>query len=155
MGGTSTPEGAGIAVELRNWAAGTPWARAAVELLVNGANGKLAHRGAPWIEHLGTGPDGRPYARIDPQKLAAGLGGMSSGERFVGRVVANLIDDQTPVALADIARLDPRQARLVLGALRTAVGLGRAAPVPSGPALAPLSAFGRGPGRPDPSGTGM
>ncbi|MDR1188854.1 MAG: hypothetical protein LBK95_15645 [Bifidobacteriaceae bacterium] len=155
MSGTSTPEGAGIAAELRNWAAGTPWARAAVELLVNGADGRLAYRGAPWIERLGTGQDGKPYARIDAAKLAAGLGGMSSGERVVGRVVANLIDDETPVALADIARLDPRQAGLVLGALRTAAGLGPAARPRPGPAMAPVSAFGRGQARPDPRGIGM
>ncbi|MDR1186119.1 MAG: hypothetical protein LBK95_01475 [Bifidobacteriaceae bacterium] len=155
MSGTRTPEGAGVAAELRNWAAGTGWARAAVEMLVNCAHGKLAHRGAPWIERLGTGQDGKPYAQINPQKLAAGLGGMSAGERFIGRVVANLIDDETPVALADIARLDPGQAGLVLGALRTAAGLGAAAPPRPGHALAPVSAFGRVPARPDPSGIGM
>ncbi|MDR2348716.1 MAG: hypothetical protein LBD90_08945 [Bifidobacteriaceae bacterium] len=141
MGGTHTP-GGGIAAELRNWAAGTLWARAAVELLATGARGKLAYLGAPWIERLGTGPDGKPYAQINPEKLAGGLGGMSSGERFVAKVVANLVDGETPVALADIARLDPDQAGLVLGALRLAAGLKPAAGRP-GPAMAPVSAFGR------------
>jgi hypothetical protein len=155
MGATRTPEGVGVVAELRNWAAGTPWARAAVELLVTGACGKLACTGAPWIERLGTGADGKPCARIDPAKLAGGLGGMSSGERFVARVVANLVDDETPVALADIGRLDPRQAGLVLGALRTAAGVEPAAPPRPVRALAPVSAFGRSPTRPDPSGIGM
>jgi hypothetical protein len=155
MSGTRTSQGDGITAGLRNWAAGTLWARAAVELLVNGAHGKLAYRGAPWIERLGTGADGKPYARIDPAKLAGGLGGMSSGERLVGRVVANLIDDETPVALADIARLDPGQAGLVLGALKMAAGLGPAARPRPDPAPPPVSAFGRAPGRPDPPGIGM
>jgi hypothetical protein len=153
MDGTQAP-GGGIAAELRNWAAGTLWARAAVELLVGGARGKLAYQGAPWIERLGTAQDGKPYARIDPGKLAGGLGGMSSGERFVAKVVANLVDDQTPVPLADIARLDPDQAALVLGALRTAAGLKPAASRPR-LAMAPISAFGRALASPDAPRIGM
>jgi hypothetical protein len=112
MGGTHMP-GGGIALELRNWGAGTLWARAAVELLVTSVRGKLAYPGAPWIERLGTGEDGKSYAQINPEKLVGGLDGMSSGERFVAKVVANLIDDETTVPLADIARLDPHQAGLV------------------------------------------
>ncbi|MDR1189966.1 MAG: hypothetical protein LBK95_21350 [Bifidobacteriaceae bacterium] len=130
----------GVAAELRNWAEGTLWAKAAVELLVNGAQGKLAYAGAPWIERLGAGADGRAYARIDPAKLASGCGGMSSGERFVAKVAANLVDDRTLVPLADIARLDPEQARLVLGALRAAAGLQPARP--AGRSLSPVTAFG-------------
>ncbi|MDR1117833.1 MAG: hypothetical protein LBL01_00855 [Bifidobacteriaceae bacterium] len=147
MAGTRTREG-GAAAGRRNGAAGTWWARAAVELLIGGARGRLAYQGAPWIEWLGAGADGRPYARIDPEKLAGNLGGMSSGERVIAKVVANLIDDQTPVALADIARLDADQAALVLGALRIAAGLQPAASSRPGPAMAPVSAFGRTPGSP-------
>ncbi|MDR0591940.1 MAG: hypothetical protein LBG60_01510 [Bifidobacteriaceae bacterium] len=126
--------GAGLASELRNWAEGTARARAAVELLLAGVGGRLAYRGAPWVERLGVGADGRAYARIDPAKLAAGSGPLSSGERLVAKVVANLLDDQTFVPLADLSRLDFGQARLVLGALRTAAGL--PAPATARPAAA-------------------
>ncbi|MDR1188177.1 MAG: hypothetical protein LBK95_12105 [Bifidobacteriaceae bacterium] len=118
----ATAEG-GLASELRNWARGALWAQAAVALLVNGVRGRLAYREAPWIEQLGTGADGKPYARIDPGKLTGQAGPLSSGERLVAKVVANLIDDETMVPLADLARLDPREARIVLGALRQAAGL--------------------------------
>jgi hypothetical protein len=117
----------GLASELRNWARGAPWAQAAVELLVKGVRGRLVYRGAPWIQQLGTGADGRLYARIDPEKLIGQAGPLSSGERLVAKVVANLLDDETLVPLGDLGRLDPGEARIVLGALRQAAGLRPAA----------------------------
>jgi hypothetical protein len=139
MSATATPGGAGgggVRARLRNWAEGTLWARAAVELLISGARGRLAHAGAPWIKELGADAAGRRLARIDPDALIRESGPLSSGERFVAKVVANLLDDQTLAPLADIARLDPREARIVLGALRLAAGLLPPAPAPQG-GLAP------------------
>jgi hypothetical protein len=115
--------GGDLAARLRNWARGADRARAAVELLVSGVSGRLAYEGAPWITELGTDAAGRGYASIDPARLVGESGPLSSGERFTARVVANLLDDETPVALGDIARLDFTEARIVLGALRQAAGL--------------------------------
>jgi hypothetical protein len=119
---------------LRNWAGRTPHARAAVELLIAGVGGRLAYKGAPWVEELGRDEAGRGYAEIDPAALVRESGPLSSGERFIAKVVANLLDDSTPVALADISRLDTSQARLALGALRVAAGL---PPTKTSPPTAP------------------
>ncbi|MDR1635586.1 MAG: hypothetical protein LBS27_11870 [Bifidobacteriaceae bacterium] len=115
--------GGDLQTRLRNWARGTHRAKAAVELLVSGMRGRLAYEGAPWITELGTDGVRRGYASIDPERLVRESGPLSSGERFTASVVANLLDDETPVALADIARLDFAEARIVLGALRQAAGL--------------------------------
>jgi hypothetical protein len=113
-------------------------------LALSGARGRLVYPGAPWIERLGTDQAEKSYARIDPAKLMSEAGPLSSGERLVAKVVANLLDDETLVPLADLSRLDPGQARLVLGALRTAAGLEPAGPAPrAGMTPAP-------PGRPAP-----
>jgi hypothetical protein len=113
-------------------------------LALSGARGRLAYPGAPWIERLGTDQAGKPYARINPAKLTSEAGPLSSGERLVAKVVANLLDDETLVPLADLSRLDPGQARLVLGALRTAAGLEPATPGP------PASLTPAAPARPAP-----
>ncbi|MDR1186263.1 MAG: hypothetical protein LBK95_02205 [Bifidobacteriaceae bacterium] len=143
-GASETRTDGGLAGELRNWAKGTRWAGAAVELALAGARGRLVYPGAPWIERLGTYPVGRAHARIDPAKLMAESGPLSSGERLIAKVVANLLDDETLVPLADLSRLDPGQARLVLGALRRAAGLG-----PAG--AKPPAAISPPPGRQTPS----
>ncbi|MDR1441197.1 MAG: hypothetical protein LBJ02_02205 [Bifidobacteriaceae bacterium] len=135
--------GNSLAGEVRNWAKGTYRAEAAVELLLTGMRGRLAYRGAPWIEPLGTDQAGKAYARVNPAELVEQSGPLSSGERFVAKVVANLLDNQTLVPLADIARLDTSEARIVLGALRHAAGL----KPPAAPAqvLGPTSAALRPP----------
>ncbi|MDR2381822.1 MAG: hypothetical protein LBE08_11760 [Bifidobacteriaceae bacterium] len=117
-----------VHAELRNWAAGTLWARAAVELLINGVRGRLAYEGAPWVKRLGADASGKQHAEIDPAALVRESGALSSGERLVAKVVANLLDDQTLVPLGDLARLDGREAGIVLGALRLAAGLPSPAP---------------------------
>ncbi|MDR0591896.1 MAG: hypothetical protein LBG60_01290 [Bifidobacteriaceae bacterium] len=70
--------GGSLAGELRNWAKGTRWAGAAVELLLAGVRGRLAYRGAPWIEQLGADRAGRSYARINPEKLIEHAGPLSA-----------------------------------------------------------------------------
>jgi hypothetical protein len=121
---------AALAGALRNWAEGTLWARAAVELLTAGVGGRLCYAGAPWVKELGAGADGRDYAQIDPEALVRCSGPLSSGERLIAKLVANLVDDQTLVPLADLARLDDREANIALGALRLAAGLPPPAPAP-------------------------
>jgi hypothetical protein len=135
--------GNSLAGELRNWAKGTYRAEAATELLLAGMRGRLAYRGAPWIEPLGTDQAGKTYARVNPAKLVEQSGPLSSGERFVAKVVANLLDDETLVPLADLARLDTSEARIVLGALRHAAGL--KPPAAPAPVLGPTSAARRPP----------
>jgi hypothetical protein len=122
---------AALAGALRNWAEGTLWARAAVELLTAGVGGRLCYAGAPWVKELGAGADGRDYARIDPEALVRCSGPLSSGERLIAKLVANLVDDQTLAPLADLARLDDREAKIALGALRLAAGLPRRPPPPA------------------------
>ncbi|MDR0592204.1 MAG: hypothetical protein LBG60_02870 [Bifidobacteriaceae bacterium] len=133
-----------LAAELRNWAEGTYRAKAAVALLLNAVRGRLAYRGAPWIEQLGTDQAGKSHARIDPAKLVSGTLPLSSGERLVAKVVANLLDSETLVPLADLSRLDTGEARIVLGALAQAAGFRPAAPKPRpAPAPTPAPPFAR------------
>jgi hypothetical protein len=113
-----------IGDELRNWAKGGYYSRAAVELLIGGVGGRLAYWGAPWITRLGS--DGQvSYAEINAPVLAreAAEGALAHGEAIVARMVANLIDDQTPVALSDLAVLDESNAQIALAALTIAAGL--------------------------------
>jgi hypothetical protein len=139
-----------LVAALRNWAAGTYRARAAVELLVTGLGGRLAYEGAPWVRRLGADGAGKEYAEIDPERLVGESGPLSSAERLVAKVVANLVDGETLVPLGDLARLDERDAGIVLGALRVAAGLPAPKPPPR-PRLAPAAP----PARPAPGRLGL
>lgn len=102
---------------LRAWARGTYATEAAVELLIRSFDGRFARPGLPWIAR---GPGERVW--LDAERLRAGLGPLSSGERRVLTVVVAFIEPDTPIDLSDAVCVDREHLDLILAALAHAGG---------------------------------
>ncbi len=105
---------------LRTWARGSLPLTAAAELLIRSFDGRFAAASQPWIRVESTGA-----TWLDDQYLAAGLGGLSGGERRVLTVVAALADSTGArrIDLTDVVTgIDRDNLDLVLAALAHAAG---------------------------------
>lgn len=103
---------------LRAWAAGSLAVEAAVEILIRAG---YADPGAPWMRR---DEAGRPW--VDFARIPDLVGGLSSGQARLLRLVASIGAD-TPIILADeISGLDRQHTHLVLAALAHTAGFGSA-----------------------------